>query len=84
MTQEPFSIDSVLRHCAENRQRTLISVAKRRSAYCIHSDTLEALTVHETRQFCNISTLRVKWLHHTVVGAFVPWEFKWTHPSWCV
>jgi len=32
MTQEPFSIDSVLRHCAENRQRTVISVAKRRSA----------------------------------------------------
>jgi len=31
MTQEPFSIDSVLRQCAENRQRTLISVAKRRS-----------------------------------------------------
>jgi len=23
MTQEPFSIDSMLRHCAENRQRTL-------------------------------------------------------------
>jgi len=32
MTQDPFSIGTVLRHCAENRQRMLISVAKRRSA----------------------------------------------------
>jgi len=32
MTQETFSIDSVLRHCAENRERTLITLAKRRSA----------------------------------------------------
>ena len=59
MTQEPFSIDSVLRHCAENRQRTLISVAKRTSAYCILSDTLSTLAVLETLPFSNISTLRV-------------------------
>jgi hypothetical protein len=60
MIQETFSIDSVNTHCAENIQRTLISVTKRRFTGRCKYHTLATWAILGALHICNAGTLRVK------------------------
>jgi hypothetical protein len=59
MIQETFSIDSVFTHCAENIQRTLISVTKRTFTRRCKYRTLVTWAILGALHICNAGTLRV-------------------------